>query len=136
MLIEKKSYTQVIREKPFLKSYNYHSPEHMYGRPVSYYHQVQDFNFAKSWKELKVPARIIRGTNDWIMSDDDNDLILEILKSSGHQDHVLYRYPGLDHWNMIHENPIDSFLGKPGKWKDGISQIILEFAWELTSSKP
>jgi len=131
MLIEKKSYAQVIKEQPQLAHYNYHAPAHMYGRPVEYYHQVQDFNFAQGWQELKAPVRIIRGTNDWIMSDADNDLIIEILENSGHKDHQLYRYPGLDHWNMIHEKAQDSFEGKPGKWEDKISQIIIDFAWEM-----
>jgi pimeloyl-ACP methyl ester carboxylesterase len=131
MLIEKKSYGQVIQEKPWLAKYNYHSDAHMYGRPVSYYHQVQDMNFARAWQQLQVPARIIRGTNDWIMSDTDNDMIIDILAQAGHEDHQLYRYPGLDHWNMIHESALDSFQGKPGRWEDGISQIIIDFAWEM-----
>lgn len=132
MLIEEKTYAEVIEEKPWLKEYNYHGPAHMYGRPVAYYHQVQDFNFAKAWEELKVPVRIIRGTNDWIMSDQDNDMIIEILESNNHNDHQLYRYPGLDHWNMIHETPEDSFNGNPGRWEDKISQIIIDFAHEMT----
>ena len=98
---------------------------------VAYYHQVQDFNFAQGWQELKAPVRIIRGTNDWIMSDEDNDMIMDILNAQGHQDHQLYRYPGLDHWNMIHEQPKDSFEGKTGKWEDKISQIIIDYAWEM-----
>lgn len=131
MLIEKKSYEQVIREQPQLAGYNYHSPRHMYGRPVQYYHQVQDFNFAKGWEEIKVPVRIIRGTNDWIMSADDNDMIIDILESHGHQDHQLYVYEGLDHWNKIHERALDSYQGNPGKWEDKISQVIIDFAKEL-----
>ena len=131
MLIQKKSYAQVVKEHPHLAEYNYHDDAHMYGRPVAYYHQVQDFNFAQGWQELKAPVRIIRGTNDWIMSDEDNDIIMDILNAQGHQDHQLYRYPGLDHWNMIHEQPKDSFEGKTGKWEDKISQIIIDYAWEM-----
>ncbi|MEM9855936.1 MAG: PDZ domain-containing protein [Bacteroidota bacterium] len=131
MLIEKKSYAQVIKEQPQLDRYNYHSPNHMYGRPMSYYHQVQDFNFAKGWEELKVPARIIQGTNDWIMSADDNDMIIDILEKNGHQDHKIYRYKNLDHWHMIHEKAIDSYLGKEGRWEDKISQIIIDYTHEL-----
>ncbi len=131
MLVEKKSYEQVIKEQPQLAQYNYHSPNHMYGRPVSYYHQVQDFNFAKGWQELKVPARVIRGTNDWIMSADDNNMIIDILENNGHKDHQLYLYEGLDHWNMIHDKAIDSYQGKEGRWEDNISKIIIDFAREL-----
>lgn len=62
MLIEKKSYRQVINEHPLLASYNYHDDAHMYGRPVAFYHQMQDFNFAGEWSSLTAPGRIRWGT--------------------------------------------------------------------------
>jgi len=133
MLIEKKSYEQVVKEKPHLAEYNYHGPAHMYGRPVAYYHQVQDFNFEKAWQDIEVPVRIIRGTNDWIMSAEDNNMIIDILDTKGHKDHELYRFEGLDHWNAIHEKPIDSFQGQSGKWDDKISQVIIDYARELAN---
>ena len=131
MLMEKKSYAEVIDEYPALAAYNYHSPRHMYGRPVEYYHQVQDFNFAGQWEKLDFPVRINRGTNDWIMSDADNDMIVEVLQRNGHNDFELYRFQGLDHWNTIHENAANSFHGKKGKWKHQISGVLIEWAREL-----
>ncbi|MDN5205529.1 PDZ domain-containing protein [Fulvivirgaceae bacterium BMA10] len=131
MLVEKKSYEQVINEKPHLKEFNYHGAKHMYGRPVEYYHQVQDLNIAGAWAEVKVPVRIMRGTNDWIMSDEDNDMIIEILEDAGHTDHQLYRYEGLDHWNRIHDSAISSFQGNPGKWEDEISGIVIDWSQEM-----
>ncbi|MEM6843035.1 MAG: PDZ domain-containing protein [Bacteroidota bacterium] len=133
MLIEKKTYAEVIDEYPALAEYNYHAPAHMYGRPVAYYHQIQDFNLAKGWEELKAPVRIMRGTNDWIMSAYDNEMIMQVLEETGHQDHELYQFPGLDHWNTIHERPNDSYLGKPGKWNERISGILVEWAKELVA---
>ncbi|TRX62639.1 PDZ domain-containing protein [Fulvivirga sp. M361] len=131
MLIKKMSYEEVIQQQPSLKAYNYHSPEHMYGRPVSYYHQVQDFNFSKNWEELKVPARIIYGSNDWIMTANDNDMIMDILENTGHKDHKLIILEGVDHWNMVHEKALDSYQGKTGTWDDKISQTVIDAAWEL-----
>ncbi|MEM8965443.1 MAG: PDZ domain-containing protein [Bacteroidota bacterium] len=131
MLIEKKTYAEVINEYPALAEYNYHAPAHMYGRPVAYYHQLQDFNLAKGWEELKAPVRIMRGTNDWIMSAYDNEMIMQVLERNGHQDHELYQFPGLDHWNTIHQTPTDSYLGKPGEWDEKISSILVEWTKEL-----
>ncbi|HMB63311.1 MAG TPA: PDZ domain-containing protein [Eudoraea sp.] len=132
MLIRKKTYREVVDEYPALGEYNYHGPAHMYGRPVSYYHQLQEFNLAGEWEKLKVPVRILRGTNDWIMSSYDNYMIIEVLKRNGHKDHLLYEYPGLDHWNTIHNTPKDSFDGKEGEWDEGTIQKILDWAQEIT----
>lgn len=131
MLIRKQTFAQVIDEYPALKEYNYHSPAHMYGRPVEYYHQVQDFDFAGQWEKIRVPVRINRGTNDWIMSDEDNDLIVDVLKQNGHSDYVLHRFEGLDHWNTIHKSPEDSFMGREGKWDESISGVIIQWCREL-----
>lgn len=132
MLVEKQSYGEVIEKRPGLASFNYHSARHMYGRPVEYYHQLQDLDIAGAWAALDVPARIRWGTNDWIMSEEDNDMIIEILEQSGHEDHELLKFPGMDHFNMIHESPENSFSGEPGKWDPNISQQIIEWANELT----
>ncbi len=135
MLIEKKTYQEVVDAYPALSDYNYHSAAHMYGRPVAYYQQLQDFDLAGQWEKLKVPVRILRGTNDWIMSTFDNKMIIEVLEWNGHQDHILHEYPGLDHWNTIHENPKNSFEGKPGKWDEGTVNIIIEWAREMVGLK-
>ena len=131
MLIQKKSYQDIVNEYPALEKFNYHSAQHMYGRPVEYYQQLQDYDLASEWEKIKVPVRIMRGTNDWIMSSFDNKIIIDVLKKNGHTDHILYEYPSLDHWNTIHESPKNSFEGKPGKWQDDISMIIVNWAREM-----
>ncbi|MEM0932392.1 MAG: PDZ domain-containing protein [Bacteroidota bacterium] len=135
MLIEKKTYQEVVETYPALAEYNYHDPEHMYGRPMAYYQQLQDFDLAGAWEKVKVPVRILRGTNDWIMSSFDNKMIIEVLERNGHKDHLLYEYPKLDHWNTIHENAKDSFEGKPGKWDPGTVNLIIQWAQEMTGMR-
>jgi pimeloyl-ACP methyl ester carboxylesterase len=133
MLIEKKSYRQVINEQPTLAEHNYHRQAHMYGRPVEFYHQLQDFDIAGNWASLKAPVRIRWGTNDWIMSEYDNDIIIGMLKDAGHTNAKLYKYPGLDHWSTVHKTAKDSFTGTPGKWEDRISHQLIDWAKELNS---
>ncbi len=131
MLIQKKTYQQVVNEYPALSEYNYHSAAHMYGRPVAYYQQLQEFDLAGQWEKVKVPVRILRGTHDWIMSSFDNKMIVEVLDRVGHKDHLLYEYPGLDHWNTIHESPKNSFEGKEGVWDPGTINLIIKWAQEI-----
>ena len=131
MLVEKKSYQELVSANTELAQYNYHGPLHMYGRPMSYYHQLQDFDFAGQWQKLTVPTYIRWGTNDWIMSEADNDMIVDVLKASGNNKVKLYKYPGLDHWSTIHDSATHSFLGKPGQWQKKISQQIVDWANEI-----
>ena len=131
MLIENKTYQEVVDSYPALAEFNYHAPAHMYGRPVRYYQQLQQIDLAGQWEQIKVPVRILRGEHDWIMSEFDNHMIVEVLKRNGHKDHILHMYPGLDHWNTIHENPKNSFEGKPGKWDAGTINLIVEWAREI-----
>ncbi|MDM3870874.1 PDZ domain-containing protein [Porticoccus sp. W117] len=131
MLVEKKSYAQVIDENPLLSQYNYHLPEHMYGRPVSYYHQLQDFNVPAEWEKLIAPARIRWGTLDWIMSEADNHMIVDTLKRNGHRNFKFYKHPNMDHWDTLHKTAKDSFTGKAGTWNDDISQVLVNWAKEL-----
>ena len=131
MLINKQSYQQVVNQKPELAKYNYHGAGHMYGRPMSYYDQLQEFDFAGHWQNLKIPVRIRWGTNDWIMSESDNDMIIDTLSSNGNNNAELFKYPGLDHWSTIHPSAKNSFQGKPGTWQDNISQQIVDWAAEL-----
>lgn len=127
MLIKKQTYQQVIDEHPALADANYHGAAHMYGRPMAFYHQLQAFDVAGEWQKLKMPARIRWGMNDWIMSEADNDMIIEILRQAGHPNHELYKQPGLDHWQAIHKEAIDSFQGVKGTWDDDISAVILNW---------
>ncbi|MEQ9466480.1 MAG: alpha/beta hydrolase [Ekhidna sp.] len=131
MMIQKKSYEVVIEAYPAIKDYNYHGPEHMYGRPMSYYQQLQDFDLAGEWEKVKVPVRILYGSNDWIMSEFDNHMIMKVLDRAGHEDHELHIYPGLDHWNTIHETPDDSFNGKPGKWDPELPKLVINWIQEM-----
>jgi pimeloyl-ACP methyl ester carboxylesterase len=131
MLIEKRSYGEIIQSKPLLGSYNYHNDEHMYGRPMSYYHQLQEFNFAGHWQQVKVPVRIRYGTNDWIMSESDNHMIVDTLKRAGNNNVELYLYPKLDHWSTLHETAKHSFEGNPGKWEAKIATQIVDWAKAL-----
>ena len=131
MLIEKRTYEDVVKSYPAIAEYNYHSAAHMYGRPTRYYQQLQEFDFAGAWETITVPVRIMRGTHDWIMSSFDNHMIMAVLDRNGHKDHELYEYPGLDHWNTIHASPDNSYFGKPGEWKDDISGIMVTWMREM-----
>ncbi len=131
MLVKKRSFAAILKDHPAYKKYHRQGLYHMYGRSMQYYHQVQDFNFAKQWEDLKVPARIRWGTNDWIMTESDNNMIVSVLEKNDHPDYELFKYEGLDHWSTLHPDYASSYHFKPGEWESDVSQQIIDWAWEI-----
>lgn len=132
MLLQKKTYGQVLDEYPAIKTYFGHSRSHMYGRPVAYYQQLQDYDLVGAWEKLEAPVRILYGENDWIMSAYDNQLIMQVLDKSGHKDHRLHVYKGMDHWNTIHSSPLASYKGEAGQWDANMPALVISWIKEIT----
>ena len=65
------------------------------------------------------------------MSEFDNKMIIDVLGKAGNKDHKLLLYPGLDHFNTIHETPDDSFHSKPGKWDSKVPELVIGWAKEI-----
>jgi pimeloyl-ACP methyl ester carboxylesterase len=131
MLIKKKSYGDITTDSPLYKPFNYHARRHMYGRPMRYYHQLQDFDIAGEWSKVVVPVRIRYGENDWIMSKSDNRMIVDALSRNGNNDVELMIYPKLDHWSTLHDTPAHSFNGEQGEWEDNIALMLVNWINEL-----
>ncbi|MEO0367422.1 MAG: alpha/beta fold hydrolase [Pseudomonadota bacterium] len=133
MLVAQDSYANLIENDPTLAPYNYHQPHHMYGRPMSFYHDLQRFDVAGAWQslDLDIPVRLRWGTSDWIMTESDNQQIVAILNRRGHTDVEYYQHPGLDHFDTIQQSPEDSFNGVEGKWDPAISEKIIGWAQEI-----
>ncbi len=52
---------------------------HLYGRPLEVLSSsLQKLNLAAAWSRVKVPALILHGQYDWIMSREDSELIAQI----------------------------------------------------------
>lgn len=131
MLIKKRTFEEILKEYPTYKAYHRQGLNHMYGRSMKYYHQLQDFNIGEAWSELTIPVRIRWGTNDWIMSEFDNDMIQKVILNSGNSNIEVFKYDGLDHWATIHPDYKSSFNFEEGEWEEKISQQIIDWAWEI-----
>jgi hypothetical protein len=58
-------------------------------------------------------------------------MIIDVLEANGHSDHLLFEYPGLDHWNTIHTSPEGSYKGLPGKWDAETVNLLISWAREM-----
>src|SRR5258708_16652792 len=110
---------QVISQHPEYKSLWYDSPEGQYGRPASFYQQLQALNLGESWQKVNEPVLVIRGTGDNIMSRSDSEAIARTVNQL-HPTHA--RYIHID--DMTHGFTVN------GKFYDDLIPTILNWMRE------
>jgi pimeloyl-ACP methyl ester carboxylesterase len=81
-MVKGKTFKEIVAEKSYLKEVNTQGDAHLYGRPLSYYQQLQKINIPSYWEKIKVPVLLHYGTNDWIMTEEDNEILVRLLKKS------------------------------------------------------
>jgi pimeloyl-ACP methyl ester carboxylesterase len=74
-LIRGRTPGEVLREHPAWKGLWTDSPEGQYGRPASFYQQLQALNLERAWEEAQAPVLVIRGSRDEVMSRADSEAI-------------------------------------------------------------
>ncbi|MGA0558028.1 alpha/beta fold hydrolase [Larkinella sp. VNQ87] len=77
--VEKMTPQTILHHYPHLTPLWYDAPAHQYGRPASFFHQVQDLNFEAGWSAVHVPTLVIYGEYDWIMSLNDHQKIVQLV---------------------------------------------------------
>lgn len=86
--------------------------DHLYGRPVAYYQQLQKLNLAEAWSRVSAPALIMHGQYDWIMTGEDSEMIAALVNKNAPGAAQFVEVPnaghGLDHRNSLQ----NAFSGK------------------------
>jgi dienelactone hydrolase len=124
-LAGKKTPEQVLQAKPHLVPLWYDDPAHQYGRPAAFYHQLQDHNFMKHWLEVKVPVLLVAGEYDWIMTQEDSELVAAALneKKPGQATRVLAQ--GMDHHWAVYPSAQAAFDEHKGVYaKSVVDEIV------------
>ena len=115
-MVRGKTFKEIVQENPHLKEVYPGDDAHLYGRPLSYYRQLQQINIPAQWEKIKVPVLIHYGTNDWIMSEDDNQILIRLLTRSK-VDFTYFPVEGMDHNYFLFKNEEEAFksywTGKP-----------------------
>lgn len=122
--IEKKTPQEVIDQYPHLKDIWYEDPQHQYGRPAAFYHQVQETNFEAAWQKVKVPVTVIYGEYDWIMSLADHQKIVDLVNKNKANLAKLYVVPKADHNLAVFDTPQKAFDGENAKLPAGLIAIL------------
>lgn len=139
ILLEKKSVAEVWDAFPELKDEESGMTERtMYGRDISFYHQLQDLNIGQAWGGVQSAVLAIYGEYDWVASKEDHELIASIVNMSNRVKSptgLLARVdvrPKADHGFTIHRSLKGSF-GKMGQgtWDESLPETILTWIKEV-----
>jgi pimeloyl-ACP methyl ester carboxylesterase len=115
-LIHSQTPGQVLAAHPEWKSLWYDEPDGQYGRPASFYQQLQALNLGKVWQEVSAPVLVLHGTADTIMSRADSIAIADTVNRA-HPGHAEFaEIEGGDHLLASHDKLIDSVIPKILNW--------------------
>ncbi len=121
---------EILKSKSHLSPLWYGDPEHQYGRPASFFHQLEDLNLSAHWEKVETPVLVMHGEYDWIMSRDDHELIAEIVNSKQAGRATFVELPKTDHLFMTFENMSKAFAGEGGVYNKAVTERVLTFLRE------
>ena len=122
---------QVIAQRPDLKPLWYDKPDHQYGRTARYYQQVQALDVAGAWAEVKVPVLVVYGQYDWIMSREDQDLIVDTVNRGKPNRARLVVVPRMGHNLELFDSPQRAYAEQGAQPATSVAPEILRFVKDV-----
>jgi pimeloyl-ACP methyl ester carboxylesterase len=123
-LFDRLTPAQVLERRPQLKGVWYDEPDSQYGRPASFYHQLQDLELAAAWGKVRSPTLVVWGDYDWIMDRADQEQIVRLVGPSAR----LLVVPRADHGLTQHPDEKTAFekVGR-GEYPTAAAEQIVAF---------
>jgi pimeloyl-ACP methyl ester carboxylesterase len=84
--------------------------DHLYGRPVAYYQQLQKLNLADTWSHVSVPLLVMHGQYDWIMTREDSEIIVALVNKNAARAARFIDVPNAGH-SLDHHDSLQSAFG-------------------------
>lgn len=126
-LNQKQTPAQVIQQKPNLAVLWSGQPAHQYGRPASYFQQVNDLNVEGAWEKISSPLLVVYGEYDWVMSRSDHESITEIVNKKHPGNARLVVIPKASHSLDVFENQNMAFKGEGAKFDESIADLMINW---------
>ena len=126
-LNQKLTPAEVMRQRPRLAALWYDRPAHQYGRPATYFQQVQDLNVEGAWEKITAPVLVVYGEYDWIMSRSDHDLIASIVNRRHPGNARLMVIPKAGHSLDTFESQQAAFNGEGGRFDESVANQMIDW---------
>lgn len=109
----------------------------LYGRPLSYYRQLNNLNLIKAWTSVTVPVLIIYGENDWIMGIEDQEKLASDINQAHPGLATLVVVANMGHSYGLYGSKKDAhFDTNPGGYATQAGYEVLRFFGDLARSEP
>ena len=101
--------------------------QHLYGRPLAFYQQLQKLNLAAAWSKVKVPTLVLHGQYDWIMSREDHEIIAGIVNANSPGAARFVELPHTGHTFQHYQSMEDAFAGKEAPFDPNVTRVITDW---------
>jgi pimeloyl-ACP methyl ester carboxylesterase len=115
---------EIFARRPEFKNLWDGDPEHLYGRPVAYYQQLQDLDLMTAWSGVKAPLLALHGEFDWIMSRGDLEIMVGLVNHNVPGSAELVDLPATGHTFEHYASQKSAFEGKTLPFDDRVAQRI------------
>lgn len=122
-LFKKMTPEQIIQQFPEYRDIWYDDPRHQFGRSVEFYQQLQELDFQNVWSKVRVPALVLYGEYDWVMSLEDHQSIAEWVNGNGQ----FTLLPKTSHLLTIHPTLLDAFEENEGEINKDAYDIMVNW---------
>jgi pimeloyl-ACP methyl ester carboxylesterase len=131
-LIKGRSVPDVLKEKPQLAELWPEAKDqtHLYGRPLKFYEQLQQLNLAGAWSRVSVPALILHGQYDWIMSREDPELMAQWVNATRPGGARFMEMPDMGHTFQHYLSLADAFAGKAAPFDLKVLRVVTDWLEE------
>ncbi len=126
-LIKKKTPGEVVHDKPYLASLWYDEPDRQYGRPASFFHQLEELDLLSAWSKVESPVLALHGEFDWIMSRGDDELIAARVNAKHPGFASAIELPKTNHLLYTFEGPQKAFDNVNGRYTTLTTTLVLDF---------
>lgn len=127
-LIRKQLPGDVIKAKPALAPLWYDRPDHQYGRPASFFQQLEELDLLGTWSKVDVPVLTVHGQYDWIMSREDHEIIAALANKNHPGNGIFLELPGTNHLLYQFNTPEEAFKNaSSGHYNPQATTAILDF---------
>jgi len=101
--------------------------DHLYGRPLAFYQQLQKLNLAAAWSRVKVPTLVLHGEYDWIMSRQDHEMIATIVNANKPGAARFMELPATGHTFQHYASMRDAFAGKQAAFDPATLKMLTDW---------
>jgi pimeloyl-ACP methyl ester carboxylesterase len=126
-LLNRVSPAQIFATRPELRMLWTGDAGHQYGRPVSYYQQLQDLDLTAAWANVKVPVLVLHGEHDWIMTREDLEIMASLVNRNSPGAAQFVELPDTGHTFEHYGSRAEAFSGKALPFDPKIAERIGEW---------